>query len=228
MEQIIKKFCDEYGFEYIENLKVEVVDNISLYIQNDDYKYYSDRKKQIDSALGILYEDSKGQLTILVQKQDLVNLVSTLVHEYVHVCDYRRLSREYNNTNFRELQEDDVFIYWTEFHATYVSYIYLIDMALNQIESNINEYQEEIKEDLRAFYSSAMKLERKETVDKSVRSYGSYIALYERFPSKVTLYPDKFFLNKGFLDIYSFLLTHKTFEDFIKMYSNFKSKLYKI
>lgn len=228
MEQILKKFCEDYGFEYFEKLKIETMDDISAYVRDDDYKYYLDRKKQIDCANGLFYVNAKGQLMILIKNQDEVNMLSTLIHEYVHVCDYKKLSDKYVNTDFRELQEDNIFIYWTEFHATYISYSYLINLCLQYFEKNIDNIKDEIINKLREFYLSDPKLDKQETIDKSIRTYGSYIALYDEFSEKLELYPEKFFLNEEFLNIYTFLSTHKTFDDFIMRYNKFEDMLYKI
>lgn len=226
LKEIIKKFCDKYCLDFYENLRIEIIADISEYIQRDDLKYYYDRKEQIDNAIGMLYEDSNEQWIVLIKNQDEVNFLSTLIHEYVHFCDYKRLSKIRKNISFREMQEDYVFLFWTEFHATYLSYRFLIGMALTEIDTKA--VQQEIVHNLIKYYSSSSKLDKNEAMDKTVRSYGSYIALYDEFFDEVSLYPHQYYYNKVFLEIYIFLKNHKTFDDFIIVYDNFKALLLEI
>ena len=65
-------------------------------------------------------------------------------------------------------------------------------------------------------------------MDKTVRSYGSYLALYDEFCTEVLLYPYQYFYNKVFLEIYRFLKGHKTFDTFIAAYSDFHNLLLEI
>lgn len=226
LKEIIKRFCDKYELEFYESFMLEVVTDISEYIRSDDSEYYYDRKEQIDHTLGMLYEDSNERLIILVKVQDAVNFLSTLLHEYVHLCDYKKLAKIRNNLIFRELQEDYVFLFWTEFHATYLSNRFLIDMNPTEIE--VKTVQNEIVFDLIEYYSSSLKLDKNETMNKTVRSYGSYLALYDEFGDEVTLYPKRYYYNKVFLEIYKFLGNHKTFDDFIIVYGDFNDLLLEI
>ena len=224
LKKIIKRFCEKYELEFYENFMLEVVSDISEYILRDDSKYYYDRKERIDCAFGMLYEDSNERLILLVKIQDEVNFLLTLLHEYVHLCDYKKLSKIRNNSIYRELQKDFVFLFWTEFHATYLSYRFLIDMDHTKIE--VKAVQNEMVANLIEYYSSS--LNRNEAINETVRSYGSYLALYDEFCDKVTLYPKRYHYNKIFLEIYKFLKNHKTFDDFIVVYGDFNDLLLKI
>ena len=226
LKEIIKRFCEKYELEFYENVMLEVVTDISEYIRSDDLEYYYDRKEQIDHAIGMLYEDSNERWIVLVKVQDEVDFLSTLIHEYVHLCDYKKLSKIRNNLIFRELQEDYVFLYWTEFHATYLSYRFLID--INPTEIEVKAVQNEIVVGLREYYFSSLKLDKNETMNKTVRSYGSYLALYDEFCTEVTLYPKRYYYNKVFLKIYKFLKNHKTFDDFIVVYGDFNDLLLEV
>ena len=95
------------------------------------------------------------------------------------------------------------FLFWTEFHATYLSYRFLIDMNPTGIE--VKAIQNEIVVDLIEYYSSSLKLDKDKAMDKTVRSYGKYLALYDEFCAEVTLYPKQYYYNKSFLEIYIFL-----------------------
>lgn len=226
LKEIIKRCCEKYELEFYENFILEVVTDISEYIRNDDSEYYYDRKEQIDCAFGMLYEDSSERLIILIKVQDEVNFLSTLLHEYVHLCDYQKLSKNRNNANYRELQEDCVFLLWTEFHATYLTYRFLINM--NPTEIKVKTVQNEMVVNLIEYYSSSPKLDKNEALNKTVRSYGSYLALYNEFCDEVTLYPKRYYYNKFFLEIYKFLKDHKTFDDFITLYDKFNDLLLEI
>lgn len=226
LNEIIKSFCKKYGFKFDENLVLKVVSDIADYIRNDDLEYYLHRECEIDNAFGMLYEDSNNRWIILIKEQDLVNFYSTIIHEYVHWCDYRSLSTFRNNSSLRELQNDYTFLFWTEFHATYMSYRVVIDMNPSGIE--IETAQNEIVDNLRKFYSSSLKLDIKEAMDNTVRSYGSNLALYDTFPDKVKLYPNQYYYNKLFREIYDFMRNHKSFDAFIVAYSDFSKLLSQI
>jgi len=226
LKEIIKRFCEKYELEFYESFMLVVVTDISEYIRSDDSEYYYERKEQIDCAFGMLYEDSNERLIILVKEQDVVNFLSTLIHEYVHLCDYKRLSKIRNNSIYRELQDDYVFLIWTEFHATYLSNRFVIDMKPTEI--NVKAVQNEMVVNLIEYYSFSPKLDKKEALNEIVRSYGSYLALYDEFCDEVTLYPKRYYLNKMFLEIYKFLKNHKTFDDFIVVYGDFKDLILKI
>lgn len=226
MREIIKSFCEKYEFKFDENLVLKVVPDVADYIRNDDLSYYLDRKCLIDNALGMLYEDSNNQWIILIKEQDMVNFYSTIIHEYVHWCDYKKLSIFRNISSLRELQSDYIFLFWTEFHATYMSYRVVIDMNPSGIE--IETARNEIVNNLKKFYSSSLKLDINEAMDTTVRSYGSYLALYDTFPDKVKLYPNQYYYDKLFLKIYDFMRSHKSFDDFIVAYSDFSNLLSQI
>ena len=226
LKEIIKRFCEKYEFEFYESFMLEVVTDISEYIRNDDLEYYYDKKEQIDCAFGMLYEDSNERLIILVKVQDTINFLCTLLHEYVHLCDYKKLSKIRNSSIYRKLQDDYVFLFWTEFHATYLSYKFIIDMYPAEID--VKAVQNEMVINLIKYYSSSIKLDKNKAMNKTVRSYGSYLALYDEFCDEVTLYPKRYYYNKIFLEIYKFLKNHKTFDDFIVVYDDFNDLLLKV
>ena len=225
LKEIIKEFCEEYKLELYDNYQIEVTD-ISAYVKGDDTEYYFERKEFIDQAMGLLYENSNGNIVVLVRKQDCVNFISSLIHEYVHLCDYNKLSNYRNDLDYRRLQEDFVFLFWTEFHAIYLAYRYLINF--NPVGLDVKNIQNEIVSDLIDYYSSSPKLDRHELMDKTVRSYGSYLALYDEFVQKVTLHPKHYYFNGQFLKLYKFLENKKTFEDFIVRFDDFKGLLLEI
>ena len=155
LKEIIKGFCEKCKLELYDNYEINVTD-ISEYVKSDDTEYYFERKEFIDQAMGLLYENSNGNIVVLVRKQDCVNFISSLIHEYVHLCDYNKLSNYRNDLDYRRLQEDFVFLFWTEFHATYLAYRYLINF--NPVGLDVKNIQNEIVSDLIDYYSSSPKL----------------------------------------------------------------------
>lgn len=227
LKEIIKNFAEKNKLEYVDNFEMKFVTDISEYIRNDDLKYYQQRKESIDDALGMLYEDLNGQLIILVKKQDVVNCFATVIHEYVHLCDYNKLIQHHKDLTFRELQDDYVFLYWTEFHATYLSYRYLI--GTNPQKIDVISVKDEVVNELVDYNLSTCQPDRCEIMDKTVRAYGKYLALHDEFCDKLPLSPIKiFFYNKIFWKIYRFFIAHKTFDDFIVEYADFKKLLCEI
>ena len=99
---------------------------------------------------------------------------------------------------------------------------------MNPTEINVKAVQNEMVVNLIEYYSSSPKWDKNEAVNKTVRSYGSYLALYDEFCDEVTLYPKRYYYNKMFLEIYEFLKNHRTFDDFIVVYGDFKELLLKI
>ena len=227
LKHLIKNFCKKYELVFYDNCILKKVSNISEFIRNDNSTYYYDRKDLIDNAYGMLYEDSSKQWIILIdENQNPADFFATLIHEYVHLCDYKKLTEIRNNLPLRELQNDYVFLYWTEFHATYLSNRFLI--GFNPTGINVNAAQNQIVVELTKYYSSSLKLNRAESMDKTVRSYGSYLALYDEFCTEMSLYPDQYYYNKVFLEIYRFLKGHKTFDTFIAAYNDFHNLLLEI
>lgn len=226
LKEIISTFCKKYELDYYENFQIQVIDSISEYIKNDDSEYFHNIQDQIKNIYGLLYEDSNKQWLMLVKEQDYVNFLSSLLHEYVHFCDYKKFSEFRDNISLRYLQKDYVFLFWTEFHATYLVYRFLIDMGSAEIQ--VKDVENEIVAELADYYSSALKLDKAEAMDKTVRSYGSYLALYDSFCNTVALYPKGYYYSKDFLEVYNFLMNHKTYNEFIVAYDNFAVLLNRI
>ena len=86
-----------------------------------------------------------------------------------------------------------MFLYWTEFHATYLTYRYLINF--NPADLDVKNVQDEIVNDLTNYYSSSRKLDKNKVINKTIRSYGSRLALYDEFGKEVTLYPKHYYSN---------------------------------
>lgn len=88
-----QNFCKNTELEFYDNCILKKVSNISEFIRNDNSTYYYDRKDLIDNAYGMLYEDSSKQWIILIdENQNPADFFATLIHEYVHLCDYKKLT----------------------------------------------------------------------------------------------------------------------------------------
>lgn len=222
LKNLLKEFCDKYSLEYYNDVLLIVVEDISEYVRKDDLQYYSDKKEALNDIYGLLYEDSSGNWNILLKDQDKVNFYMTLIHEYVHFGDYKKLSNWRKNTNLRELENDFVFLFWTEFHATYMSYKELIGLAPKKID--IKSCQSNLVADL-VKYCSFPQLDVNKLLNNTCRSYGQYWALHDAFPLDVPLYPRQYYLDKTFLDIYKFLGDNKSFDNFVSNYCEFEKLL---
>ena len=214
--KIIKEFCIFTSeFPEIDDIDYEllIVDDIYDYVYNDDEVYAQDVLREQDTLLGLFYVNKEGKLSILLQKADEIDMYGTLLHEVVHLFDFVRLADYKNNYNYRELQDDIFFVLWSEFHADYLSYRYLIYNEKSAIVPM--EVALQIRNKLQEYYSSDVKLDLQTAINKSVRCYGQYAALYVNYPDDLNQYLDRFYFNRNFLVVYNYLLEHKTFDKFI-------------
>ena len=134
------------------------------------------------------------------------------------MCDYEKLSKIKKEKNYRKLQEESIFIYWSEFHANYLVYKYLYYLGKNNIEPII--IANKIKSKMIEYYTSSNILDISNVVDFTVRKYGDYIALYESYSDKLDKYIKGGYLNEKFLKLYEFLYDHNTFESMICCYKD--------
>ena len=102
-------------------------------------------------GLTVQPKDINGDFTILLNQdyvaetvtKNNIDWVGTLVHEAVHVNDFKDYYRIINPESYDELYEYDlhrVFLYWTEFHARAVGHYFLRKYSLKDFkdESHIN------------------------------------------------------------------------------------------
>lgn len=216
MEELLKQICISLDIPLFPNVNVMLVDSISEFVIEDDSNYYSERKDSIDKAYGLFYTQTDGSNIILLKNTDSVNLISTLIHEYVHFVDFTNLSAKRQNYNYRELENDYLFLFWTEYHATYLSYKYLIDLAHDSI--NQSKAANEIVDKLINYFKDREILDKQTTTDITIRSYASYSAIYDSYVEQIDLYPKGYFYNRIFLKIYEFLRNNNEFEKLINKY----------
>lgn len=225
-KKIIKEFC-KYTREFSEmddiDYEILIVDNIYDYVYNDDEVYAQEVLYEHDMLLGLFYVNAEGRLLILLQKANEVDVFGTLLHEIVHLFDFVRLADYKGNYNYRKLQDDTFFVLWSEFHADYLSYSYLICNGKSVIAPK--EVALQIRNKLQEYYSSADKLDLQTAINKTVRCYGQYAALYINYPNDLNRYLNGFYFDINFLGVYDYLLEHKTFDKFICDYSQWVTML---
>jgi len=203
----------EYKDQPYPAFDVYFVDNILEFVEADDPDYARERESRIKSALGLCYISKNKQIKLLVLKDlDLINLVGTICHEVIHAYDYDLLAKNQGSVNLRELQDDYVFRFWTEFHATYLEYIYLIKVYGLSVKNEM-ELLDIWRGELKEYLDSNRQLSLEKTTDFCVRLYGKYMALFFVYPQKLLIHPMAFYINRDFLRLYDFLYRHRTFED---------------
>lgn len=216
---IIKDFCDKFELEYLKGeFKLILTDNVADYIRQKDYSYYTWLKKPFD-PFGMCYVDPNEEYKLLVDtvRQNLPNIIVTTLHEYTHLGDYMRYGQTKPTVSRRNLQEDDTFRYWSEFHASYLSHMFVFSLDDTSMDYErigveiLQSYQEAIKQDT---------CDREYAVYESVHKYGEYIALQERYPI-INSHPINFYINDTFRNIYDFLFTHRTIDKFLKDYQEY-------
>ena len=218
INEFVEMFKPECCFK--KPFKLVIENNVLDYMKNDDEEYYKREEEWTAGAYGMLYENSKGEDVLIISKnQDLVNLKVTTIHEFVHLCDYRKYGELHPYDSLRKLQEDDTFRYWTEFHAPYMAYKYYIATTPNlnaQMEAInlIRHLQDKLLCKKYSYTNCA--------IYQSVHTYGEYIALYDSYPDKINAHPINFYVNDKFKDIYEFLFTHTTIDEFLKDYQRFE------
>lgn len=214
----------EYCNTKICNPQIEFVDDIKECISVDDPKY-AERIK--DSPSGIFYISSNNGLYLLIQKSNDLNAMwQTIYHEVIHYYDFNMYSIEMDITDYRKLQDDTFFDYWSEFHAEYLSHKYLYNQYKSAADISIlNPVKEAdiIMSDIVIFLKNNKYLPA--VIDRLVRRYGQYNAFIEVFPDVADMYYERWlFINRYFFTIYKFVSDNNTYE----LFSSRKSEWEKI
>lgn len=103
---------------------------------------------------------------------------------------------------------------WSEFHADYLLYKYLIELGKDNI--NPLDVATEIRDKLGDYYDSSKILDLQTTVNTTVRFYGQYMALQSIFPDLLNKHIKLFYYNQKFLNVYDFLWEHRKVECIIQ------------
>lgn len=205
----------------VPDFKVVYVDSLYDYVAKDDTEYANKVRDEIAEAKGLCYITKENEMELLVVKKKGINTMAMPIHESVHGMDYYMLSDYTGNSNLRELQENVPFHYWTEFHAEYLTYIYLIKE--NGLSDTPQKVADEFREKIQNVYSG-LKVYLDDLLDVSIRQYGRYIALQECYP-ELPIHKAKFYPNESFMDIYIFLRKHRTFNSIMEDMSEWDSLL---
>lgn len=196
----------------VPDFKVVYVDSLYDYVAKDDTEYANKVRDEIAEAKGLCYITKENEMELLIVKNKGINTMAMPIHESVHGMDYYMLSDYTGNSNLRELQENVSFHYWTEFHAEYLTYIYLIKE--NGLSDTPQKVADEFREKIQNVYSG-LKVYLDDLLDVSIRQYGRYIALQECYP-ELPIHKAKFYPNESFMDIYIFLRKHRTFNSIME------------
>lgn len=216
---VAKNRCESDIEETFDNLKIVCTDDIYKYVSNIDYQYAESYiKNKVVYALYYITKDNNKEI-IVSKNRTLENFLMDILHEYVHYLDYEKYSSYVNSLDFRKLQDDTYFRYWTEFHATFLTYYY----AIYNIENlNAADLSIEIINDFEK------KNDYDSLIDTTIRFFGSYIALYLQAPCDIDIYPQNCIFNKKYKDIYDFLLDYYQYSVFIKKYNIWKELIDKV
>jgi hypothetical protein len=196
----------------ILDFKVVYVDSLYDYVAKDDIEYANKVKDEWETFSGLCYITKENEMELLVVKDRGVTTIGTVFHEKIHGLDYYMFSDYTGNSNLRELQENVPFHYWTEFHAEYQTYMYLI--KANGLSDTPQKAADELREKIQNVYSG-LKVYLDDLLDISIRQYGRYIALQECYP-ELPIHKAKFYPNESFMDIYIFLRKHRTFNSIME------------
>jgi hypothetical protein len=221
MEEFLNVFSDlltgfidktnELDPDNIPRFQCKVVNDIYATIYESDSEYADELLKD-KTIYGVCYVNLNNKFELLIKKVDFMNMSNTLFHEFVHIMDYYQLGFQEDNPDYRVLQEDCYFNLWSEFHACYLSHMYLLELGKNHI--NPQKTSLEFKKKITDYIKGNDYLDLQTTVDFVVRLYGEYIALEEKFID-IEKHPKGFFLNQKFLDIYDYLYEHRTFQSIV-------------
>ena len=209
----IKEFCEFTGeLDCLINsdFRIEFVDDIYLAVLKNDSFYARDMLNPVQPLYGLFYISPQNELILYVKRADLINSTGTLYHEITHLSDFINLSMALGKTDFRKLQDDTFFVLWSEFHADYLMYRYLIDIGKVYIDPI--KIVVELKQKMSDYYASAAELELQVATNFTVRQFGKYMALHNQFPDILDKHLRGFYFNQAFLNVYDYLWEHRNFE----------------
>lgn len=179
------------------------LDKIQLIIDIEDNIYekllsltYDEEEKQnlIKSKLFIenlngtisLPNNIDGEYHILLSKsivsREKLVFIKTLVHELVHIYDYKKFLSHKNKKSYNGIKKLDnhfEFFYWTEFRAYRTGYQYYINMVLSDLENQNDIIKEEINHLCYHFESLQKVLKNSsDNIYKSMYYMVSYLGIY--------------------------------------------------
>lgn len=198
----------EYVNQELPDCEYMIVDSIYDYVREDDSEYA--KRLNPDSIYGLFYVKKDGACVILIQRTDnYAELLHNILHETVHILDFRELAKFTGICDMRQLQDDTFFILWSEFHAEYLAYRHMINQSKKYILPF--DIKNEFIQEMQNYSIGREVIELQPFTDFCVRLFGKYVALAEEF-EEIEKYPKGFFYNREFLNLYRYLNNHRTFE----------------
>lgn len=192
------------------------VNDICDAIEDDDRQFIDDTCLKKESWIGgLLYINKDNIPVIYVKKGDetdvgIANLIISLVHEITHFFDYMHFAQLMKSDDLRELQKDRPFLFWTEFHATYISVLYAITYGILHIEQD--RVLMELIEEMKVYCCKNRPLQLEPAVNYFSRLFGKYWAwkcVYKELP----LYPMEIFLDAKMGRLYKFFCDNPSFDE---------------
>lgn len=222
LTDIIKKTIDEYGETPLNCCipSIYLTPDICERIEEIDKQYVEETNLQNMRWLGGLFyidRDNKPNIYIKLPKcvdceninKEITNMFVSLSHELTHYFDYIYLSEYSKEEKLRMLQENKPFLFWTEFHATYISYSFAIKNKI--LVMNKDEFWKSIVQKFNEYCSNQCFGIELVANDFS-RMFGEYLAWREIF-DELPQYPEEIMINDKFGKIYEFFCEHKSFEE---------------
>lgn len=196
--------------------------NVSDYVIRDDIQYFAERKDSIEAVHGLYYVNTKNQMNLIIELRDLSNVNEratnllnlnergTIYHEIVHAFDYSLLAEHVGEKDLRKLENNIYFLLWSEFHATYLCYKYLI--SKNGLSEDLHTFVNNIFDKLKSFCFGKKTVMLNQFTNLSVRAFGEYVATQEIYKEELEEFPSQLFYNSEFGDLYRYLYYHRTFD----------------
>ncbi|MBQ7950478.1 MAG: hypothetical protein IJ278_01990 [Clostridia bacterium] len=100
-------------------------------------------KNQLLECTGYTLLFKNNTATVLIKNDDFTKnflWIETLVHELTHVKDFNDYLPIIKENNFYEMLHNIPFWYWTEFHARYKGYVYMLEFAQRLPEPYFQQY----------------------------------------------------------------------------------------
>lgn len=210
----------------LDGIKIACVGNIYDAIKSIDSEFADERIHE--HLFGVVYPTRDGQQTIYLDtNQDITNGLVSMCHEVVHCCDYMLLAIDRAQTDYRLLQDDITFRFWTEFHATYLTYryYYRFHKSCND-KTDPAEFMQEYLKSYNERLSGASKIEKQSFVDFYMRLSGKIYALQDEYDDINVFDFSRFiFFDEHFKDIFYLLEDCKTYADFKYRYDDLSAIL---
>lgn len=237
-----ESFMQKLLSDYAATCNTEIFDGQIIVSESMSKSYLQLRRDLIESGKiniddiekyhGLTVQPAKndGLFTILLNKKYIlesasnnnVDWIGTLIHEAVHVDDFKSYFNLVSPNSYDELYDYNLhrmFLYWTEFHARAIGHYFLRKYALEDFK-NIIHLENLINVEL-PFQINYMVTQTSATSNPDAQMY-TVVHFLGRLAVWQYLYPDVFnleFINKllnsnpWMEDLYYLLIKYKTLEE---------------